>query len=72
MSNTQRLIELANRLPEPVLAEIIDFAEYLESKQQKQSAPLSFKDFAGILKDSPNFNDDPVAIQKEMRDEWQR
>ena len=27
-------------------------------------------DYAGILKDSPNFNEDPVEIQKRMRDEW--
>lgn len=71
MNNAQRLIELASRLPEPVLAEIIDFAEYLESKQQKQAVQLSLKDFAGILQGSPNFNGDPVEIQKEMRDEWQ-
>ena len=27
-------------------------------------------DYAGILEDSPNFNEDPVEIQKNMRDEW--
>lgn len=27
-------------------------------------------DFAGILKDSPNFNSDPVQFQRELRDEW--
>ena len=27
-------------------------------------------DYAEILKDSPNFNGDPVEIQKRMRDEW--
>ena len=27
-------------------------------------------DYAGILEDSPNFNEDPVEIQKRMRDEW--
>ncbi len=26
--------------------------------------------FVGALKDSPNFNGDPVAIQRQMRDEW--
>ncbi len=30
----------------------------------------SFATFGGILKDSPNFNGDPVEIQRRMRDEW--
>ncbi len=29
-----------------------------------------FVAFSGILKDSPNFNGDPVEIQRKMRDEW--
>jgi len=29
-----------------------------------------FSTFSGILKDSPNFNSDPVEIQRGMRDEW--
>jgi len=27
-------------------------------------------DFVGALKDPPCFNEDPVAIQRKMRDEW--
>lgn len=30
----------------------------------------SLSDYAGILEDSPNFNEDPVEIQQIMRDEW--
>ncbi|GAB4215657.1 MAG: hypothetical protein Fur007_14080 [Rhodoferax sp.] len=29
-----------------------------------------WKRWAGVLKDSPNLNDDPVAIQQSMRHEW--
>jgi hypothetical protein len=29
-----------------------------------------WKRWAGVLKDSPNLNDDPVAIQQAMRHEW--
>jgi hypothetical protein len=29
-----------------------------------------FSAFSGILKNSPNFNGDPVDIQHKMRDEW--
>lgn len=27
--------------------------------------------FVGVLKDSPHFNEDPVAVQRAMRDEWE-
>ena len=27
-------------------------------------------DFVGTLKSSPHFNDDPVAVQQSLRDEW--
>jgi hypothetical protein len=30
----------------------------------------NWRDFIGALKDSSCFNDDPVAIQRKMRDEW--
>ncbi len=30
----------------------------------------NFTVFSGILKNSPNFNGDPVEIQRRMRDEW--
>jgi hypothetical protein len=30
----------------------------------------NWRDFIGALKDSPCFNDNPVAIQRKMRDEW--
>jgi hypothetical protein len=37
-----------------------------EKTQQKSN----WRDFIGALKDSPCFNDDPVEIQRKMRDEW--
>ncbi len=30
----------------------------------------NWRDYIGALKDSPCFNDDPVTIQRKMRDEW--
>lgn len=30
----------------------------------------NWRDFIGALKDSPCFNEDPVAIQRKLRDEW--
>ena len=41
------------------------------ARQSAQSASKqSILDFAGVLKDSPNFNGDPVQLQREMRDDW--
>ncbi|EKD08763.1 hypothetical protein [Limnospira platensis] len=37
------------------------------------SEPLTkntLADFVGKLQNSPNFQDDPVVIQRQMRDEW--
>jgi hypothetical protein len=35
----------------------------------ESSAP-TFEDFLGLLKDSPNFNADPVTLQQALRREW--
>jgi predicted DNA-binding antitoxin AbrB/MazE fold protein len=35
-----------------------------------RTQPVDWKRWAGVLKDSPNLNDDPVAIQQAMRHEW--
>ena len=31
---------------------------------------FNLRDYIGALKDSPCFNEDPVTIQRKMRDEW--
>jgi len=41
------------------------------SKPQSETRKKStLADFVGVLKDSPNFQDDPVVIQRQMRDDW--
>lgn len=35
-----------------------------------ESSVPTFEDFFGILKDSPNFNTDPVMLQQALRREW--
>ncbi|MBY0576173.1 MAG: hypothetical protein K2P67_06210 [Gallionellaceae bacterium] len=37
---------------------------------QATSAQADWRSFAGRLSGSPNFNADPVKIQRKMRDEW--
>ncbi len=51
--------------------------QYLKDCRAKQDEahiqpPTNFQDFFGTLKDSPHFKDDPVEIQRRMRDEWER
>ena len=47
--------------------EVLDFINFLQSKQKTAKTLASF---SGILKNSPNFNGNPLSIQKKMRDEW--
>lgn len=37
---------------------------------EKTQPSTNLRDYIGALKDSPCFNEDPVAIQRKMRDEW--
>ena len=41
----------------------------IDETSSPESAP-SLAQFAGALKGSPSFNEDPVIIQRAMRDEW--
>jgi len=47
--------------------EVLDFVKFLQSRQKTANTLASF---SGILKDSPNFNGNPLNIQQKMRDEW--
>jgi len=73
MSTTSKLYETIKDFPEPVLAEILDFAEFLRDKRISarglaSDEPLS--KLAGGLENSRNFAEDPLALQIRMRDEW--
>lgn len=72
MSTADTLYELVKTLPEEQANLVLIFAEFLQQRLQsnasEQSEPLS--NYFGALKDSPNFNEDPVEIQRAMRREW--
>ncbi|WP_348944143.1 DUF2281 domain-containing protein [Chitinibacter sp. FCG-7] len=73
MTQAQRLIELANTLPEAALAEVVDFAEFVAQKQARATAVEPLEHLIGSLKEDPAFaNCDPLAVQNEMRNEWVR
>lgn len=70
MSIAERLFKVVNNLPEQQAAEVLDFAEFLLVRQQQIPTGTSLSSFIGCLKDSPNFNGDLVAWQREQRSEW--
>ena len=74
MNAASRLFEAIKGLSEPVLAEVVDFAEFLRTRQQPpQINPPdeSLLSLAGGLEHSKCFTGDLVALQAKMRDEWQ-
>lgn len=72
MGTPERIYNLVRTMPEDQASEVLDFIEFLRQKTKPQplQTEKSLLDFAGILQDSPHFNEDPVAIQRMMRDEW--
>ena len=69
-----QLLEKLRILPVEKQHEVMDFVELLVTNTDNHLANTtpqrSFSDFFGILKDSPNFNEDPVTIQRTLRHEW--
>lgn len=72
MSTADAIYELVKQLPEEEASMVLMFAEFVQqhAKPEKDAERPSLLSYFGILKDSPNFNEDPVTIQRQMRDEW--
>ena len=73
MTTTEKLYKAVQDLPEPVIAELLDFAEFLRSKMRIRSASSSDGLLAGLmggLENSITFAGDSLEIQKRLRDEW--
>lgn len=74
MTTTEKLYEAVQDLPEPVIAEIIDFAEFLRSKIRNSSVSSSDEllvSLTGGLENSVTFAGESLEIQNRLRDEWQ-
>ncbi|MEO8331737.1 MAG: DUF2281 domain-containing protein [Gallionella sp.] len=74
MTTTEKLYKAVQDLPEPVIAELLDFAEFLRSKMRNRPANASdelLADLMGGLENSATFAGDPLMTQKRLRDEWQ-
>ena len=72
-TTSERLIQTAQSLPESLLVEVLDFADFLRAKQMKsakQSANISLASLCGGLEDTQTFVGSPLATQQQLRDEW--
>jgi hypothetical protein len=68
----ERLMEAARSLPEPLVAEVLDFAEFLRARQPHTETPAGqtpLVDLCGGLEQSTAFAGDPAEIQRRLRDE---
>lgn len=72
MTMVEQLYEVGSKLPPPALAELLDFAEFLRQRTlPPQSAQqMSLAELGGGLEDSATFQGSPLALQEEMRREW--
>jgi hypothetical protein len=61
-------------LPPEYIGHDVELLAFCLDEANSKITPLkkqhSILDFAGVLKDSPNFNGDIVQLQREIRDEW--
>ena len=61
-------------LPLEFIGHDVELLVFCLDEANTKPAPVESKlgilDFAGVLKDSPNFNGDIVQLQREIRDEW--
>ncbi|NER46727.1 MAG: DUF2281 domain-containing protein [Symploca sp. SIO1B1] len=73
MTTAEAVYELVKTLPEEQANMVLAFAEFLQLKIPSRPSPKSqlLSSYLGILKDSPNFNEDPVEIQQGLRNEWE-
>ena len=74
MSTTsERLLEAVQNLPEPLLAEVLDFPDFLQKKKKStvsQPANISLASLCGGLENTQTFSESPLAIQQKLRNEW--
>lgn len=71
MDGTVRLQEpLTLRGRHRAVVTVLEPLDLVDSLVQPADKARDWRRFVGIMKDTPHFNGDPVALQKAMRDEW--
>jgi hypothetical protein len=69
----EQLYRVSSQLPPDDLAELLDFAEFLQQKSRNRMPMLHaarLADLAGGLEQSTTFSGEPLRIQEAMRHEW--
>jgi hypothetical protein len=73
MSTAETIYTLVKTLSDEQANTVLAFAEFVQKRPDYVDRSLekgTLSDFLGVLKNSPNFNEDPVEIQRAMRSEW--
>lgn len=69
MNTAEKIYELVKAMPEEQAGEILNFVEFVQQKARNKPTQTGkpLLDYAGILKDSPNLNGDPVEIHQKAK-----
>ncbi len=71
MTITERLRTLSGELPPEAQSELLDFAEFLlQKKALRPAAGIRLRELQGGLENSATFAGSPMAIQEQLRREW--
>lgn len=73
MTTTEKLYKAVQELPEPAVAELLEIAKFLREKMTytyTRSNKMALVDLMGGLENSVTFAGDSLAIQKQLRNEW--
>lgn len=74
MTTAEKLYETVKDFPEPLIMELLDFAEFLKEKRRYgtivQEADELLSALSGGLEDSLSFVGQPSEIQEKLRNEW--
>lgn len=70
MTIAEQIFEKLKRAPDAVAREVLAYLQKLEGGSNRPEATPKLDDFIGVMKDSPSFNGDPVAVQRSLRDDW--
>lgn len=73
MNTREHAHHVLDQLPDGVVGELLDFAEFLKTKYpspKRSASEQSFEAFRGGLAKSPHFNGDLVKLQRALRNEW--
>ena len=72
-TTSEKLLQATRTLPEPLLAEVLNFAELLKAKRRmadSEDQSQSLVALSGGLENSQTFIEDPLTIQRQLRHEW--